>query len=69
MCIILLLPASVFFDFGLAFIIYIRGVAKGKTLLVEFAFDAIGTLIVLTRFLVQNIRFVLIFAAYFELFE
>lgn len=66
---ILLTPLSTLLDFGISFTTYIRGASSGSNLLVECVFDIIGTLVVFTRFIVQNIRFVLIFFAYFELFE
>lgn len=66
---ILLTPLSTLLDFGIAFTSYIRGASSSANLLVECIFDIIGTLVVFTRFIVQNIRFVLIFFAYFELFE
>ena len=66
---VLLIPFSVLLDFGVAFTTYIRGAGSGTNILVEVIFDLIGVLVVFTRFVVQNIRFVLIFAAYFELFE
>lgn len=66
---ILLTPLSALLDFGIAFTSYIRGASSSANLLVECIFDIIGTLVVFTRFIVQNIRFVLIFFAYFELFE
>lgn len=66
---ILLTPLSTLLDFGISFTTYIRGASSSSNLLVECIFDIIGTLVVFTRFVVQNIRFVLIFFAYFELFE
>lgn len=66
---ILLTPFSTLIDFGVAFTTYIRGASSSSNLIVECVFDIIGTLVVFTRFVVQNIRFVLIFFAYFELFE
>jgi len=66
---VLLIPLSVLLDFGLAFASYIRGAGSSTNVVVEVIFDLIGTLVVFTRFLVQNIRFALIFGAYFELFE
>jgi hypothetical protein len=36
---------------------------------VEAFFDIIGVVIIFTRFVVQNIRFLLVFVAFFELFE
>lgn len=66
---ILLTPLSTLLDFGISFTTYIRGASSSSNLLIECIFDIIGTLVVFTRFTVQNIRFVLIFFAYFELFE
>lgn len=66
---ILLTPFSTLIDFGIAFTAYIRGASSSSNLVIECIFDIIGTLVVFTRFVVQNIRFVLIFFAYFELFE
>ena len=66
---ILLTPLSVLLDFGIAFASYIKGASAGSNLIIESIFDIISTLVVFTRFVVQNIRFVLIFFAYFELFE
>ena len=67
--IILLIPISLFCDLGLSFVIYIRGAASGTKFSIEFLFDFIGVSVIIARFLIQNIRFVLIFIAFFELFE
>jgi hypothetical protein len=48
---------------------YVRGAASSKNLIVEAFFDIIGVIIIFTRFIVQNIRFLMVFVAYFELFE
>jgi hypothetical protein len=48
---------------------YVRGAASSKNLLVEAFFDIMGVIIIFTRFIVQNIRFVMVFAAYLEFFE
>jgi hypothetical protein len=48
---------------------YIRGAASSSNLVVEAFFDIIGVIIVFTRFIVQNIRFLMVFVAFFELFE
>ena len=63
------IPAFTFKSFGLAFITYIRGSAKSKLIIVEVVLDLIACLVVFIRFFVQNIRFVLIFIALFELYE
>lgn len=64
-----MLPASVLTSFGLVAGAYIRGVGKGGQIVFECLLDLIAMLVVFIRFLIQNIRFVLIFLAYFELFE
>lgn len=66
---ILTIPVRLFWDFGLAFGMYIRGAASSSNLIVEAFFDVIGAIIIFARFIVQNIRFVLVFVAFFELFE
>lgn len=66
---ILLIPVKLLWDFGLAFGVYIRGSGNSANLIVESIFDMLGIIIIFTRFVVQNIRFLLVFAAFFELFE
>jgi len=48
---------------------YVRGAANSSNLVVEAFFDIIGVIIIFTRFIVQNIRFLLVFVAFFEIFE
>lgn len=66
---ILSIPVRLLWDFGLAFGMYVRGAASSSNLVVEAFFDIIGVIIIFTRFVVQNIRFLLVFVAFFELFE
>lgn len=66
---ILTIPTRLLWDFGLAFGMYVRGAASSSNLIVEAFFDIIGVIIIFTRFIVQNIRFLLVFVAFFELFE
>jgi hypothetical protein len=66
---ILTIPVRLLWDFGLAFGMYVRGAASSSNLVVEAFFDIIGVIIIFTRFIVQNIRFLLVFVAFFELFE
>ena len=66
---ILSIPVRLLWDFGLAFGMYIRGASSSSNLIVEAFFDLIGVIIIFTRFVVQNIRFLLVFVAFFELFE
>jgi hypothetical protein len=66
---ILTIPVRLLWDFGLAFSMYVRGAASSTNLIVETFFDLIGVIIIFTRFIVQNIRFLMVFVALFELFE
>ena len=66
---ILTIPVRLLWDFGLAFGMYVRGAASSSNLIVEAFFDLIGVIIIFTRFVVQNIRFLMVFVAFFELFE
>lgn len=66
---ILTIPVRMLWDFGLAFGMYVRGAASSSNLIAEAFFDVIGVIIIFTRFIVQNIRFLLVFVAFFELFE
>jgi hypothetical protein len=66
---ILTIPVRLLWDFGLSFAMYVRGAASSKNLIVEAFFDVIGVIIIFTRFIVQNIRFLMVFVAFFELFE
>lgn len=63
------IPVKLLIDMGAAFLMYIRGASNSSNLITELVFDTIGVIIVFTRFILQNIRLVLVFLAYFELFE
>ena len=63
------LPTALFINFGAVYAHYLRGVGRSDSLVTEVLLDLIGTLVVFIRFSVQNIRFILIFLAYFELYE
>ena len=66
---IILIPLNVFFDMGSNFVAYIKGSSASSNMFIEGFFDVIACSIVIARFIVQNIRFVFIFGAIFELFE
>ena len=66
---ILGIPTSAFLNYGIFFAAYIRGAASSTNLISESIFDLIGVIVVFSRFVIQNIRFVLVFVAFFELFE
>ena len=54
---------------GIQFVQYVRGASRSTNLIVESVFDTISVLTIIVRFLVQNIRYVFIFSAFFELYE
>jgi hypothetical protein len=66
---ILTIPVNLFIDFGISFFVYIRGSASSSSLVKELLFDIISTATVFIRFVIQNIRFLFIFSAIFELLE
>lgn len=66
---ILTVPLNLFIDYGIMFFAYIRGSASSGNLFKEVAFDMISTFTVFIRFVIQNIRFLFIFSAIFELLE
>lgn len=66
---ILSIPTNLFIDFGVSYFVYIKGSSSGKYLLKELLFDLISSFTVFIRFIIQNIRFLFIFLAIFELLE
>lgn len=62
-------PSFVFKNFGLAFTHYVRGGGRTSSLLFEAMLDFVAVAVSMIRFLIQNIRFVFIFSAFFELYE
>lgn len=66
---ILTVPVNLFIDFGISYFVYIRGSASSSSLIRELLFDVISTATVFIRFVIQNIRFLFIFSAIFELLE
>jgi len=69
MILILSIPVNLFIDFGFYFFSYIRGSASSGNFLKELLFDLISTFTIFIRFIIQNIRFLFIFSAIFELLE
>ena len=68
-CLTWLLPFTTLGNFGLGFASYVRGAGKGVAVGIEVLLDYIAVSVIFIRFFIQNIRFLLIFLAYFELFE
>jgi hypothetical protein len=63
------IPLNLLFDFGLFFLLYLRGVATTKIILFELAYDYIGVIAFFTRLLVQFVRLILILVVYFMMHE
>lgn len=64
-----IVPAFVLKNFGLAAVMYVRGSGRTTSLLFEAMLDFVSVAVIMIRFLIQNIRFVFIFSAFFELYE
>lgn len=65
----ILIPLFVLKDLGIAFVNYVRGAGRSSSLLFETMLDFVAVSVIMIRFAVQNIRFVFIFSAFFELYE
>jgi len=65
----LLIPAALLTQMGLHLAQYVRGSSRSANLVFEIVLDAISVSIIVLRFFIQNIRFVFIFLAFFELYE
>ena len=63
------LPATTLYNMGLAFSHYVRGAGNSSNFLFETLLDFIAVSVIFIRFFIQNIRFILIFFAFFELYE
>lgn len=69
MILILSIPVNLFMDYGFYFFAYVRGSASSGNYVKELLFDLISTFTIFIRFIIQNIRFLFIFSAIFELLE
>jgi len=58
------IPIHMIFDFGLVFIVYIKGGSPSISMIAEFFFDYIAMIAYFVRVLIQGIRLVLMFATY-----
>jgi hypothetical protein len=63
------IPTSLIYDFGIFFLVYLRGVGSKANLVYELMFDYIAVIIFYTRILVQGIRLVLMLATYLGMNE
>lgn len=66
---ILGVPVSLLFDFGLFFLVYLRGTAATSSIFFEFIYDYIGITAFFTRIVVQFVRIGLMVAVYAMMHE
>jgi hypothetical protein len=67
--IIIGIPTILIYDFGIFFLVYLRGVGASPVLAVELMFDYIAVIIFYTRILVQGVRLVLMLFTFASLHE
>ena len=67
--IIIFIPFSLLYDYGLYFLTYLNGVGKSSILLVELMFDYIAVSIFYLRLIVQNVRLAFMLFTFLELHE
>lgn len=65
----IIIPSFVLKNFGLGAVMYVRGSGRTTSLAFEAMLDFVSVAVIMIRFLIQNIRFVFIFSAFFELYE
>ena len=65
--IIIGIPTFLIYDFGIFFLMYLRGVGASSVLFFELMYDYIAVIIFYTRILVQGIRLILMIATYASL--
>lgn len=72
MCILVsgvLIPSALLAQMGLQFTQFVRGSGRSTNVIFETILDAVSVSVIMIRFFVQNIRFMFIFLAFFELYE
>jgi len=62
--IIIGIPTFLIWDFGIFFLVYLRGVGSSTLLFVELVYDYLSVIIFYTRILVQGVRLVLMLGTY-----
>lgn len=61
---IFMIPCNLLFDFGLLFLLYLRGSSNTNSFFFELVYDYIGIIAFFTRLVVQFVRMVLMFVVY-----
>jgi len=62
--IIIGIPTFLIYDFGIYFLVYLRGVGASSVLIFELMYDYIAVTVFYTRILVQGVRLVLMIFTY-----
>ena len=66
---IVVIPMSLLFDYGIYFLTYLSGSGKSTSVTVELTFDYIAVSIFFLRLLVQNVRLIFMVFTFTELHE
>ena len=67
--IIIGIPTFLIYDFGIFFLVYLKGVGSSKILVFELLFDYIAVIIFFTRIIVQGVRLVLMLFTYISMHD
>lgn len=67
--IIIGIPTFLIYDFGIFFLIYLKGVGSSSILVFELLFDYIAVIIFYTRIIVQGVRLVLMLFTYISMHD
>ena len=67
--IILGMPSNLILDYGTLFPVFLRGSSNTTIFTLEFIYDILAVGVMYTRLVIQNIRLVLMFFAFFECYE
>lgn len=65
----IIVPSAVLKHMGIYFSHYVRGSGRTTNIIFEIMLDVVSVSVIMIRFFIQNIRFVFIFGAFFELYE
>jgi len=63
------MPTLLIYDFGLYFLVYLRGAGTTSLFLFELMYDYIAVMVFYTRIVVQNIRLLLMFFTVISLYD
>jgi len=66
---VLSMPSNMLWNYGVVFPVFLRGAGNTTIFFLEFMYDILATTIMYIRLIVQNVRFLLMFFAFFECYE